>query len=343
MPAVDPGYNRPRKHKPPRSTPHNADTGDTTRSRPAPSQAPQKASQVAPFTRPAVEKPFAQQQTQARQRTQFAQRRTPAPRIAAPPIIHNPTASQVMAAHAQIVASVRRELGNTTGQARQQRTREILDRIHTDPRLAHVRESIQHWQAEQAKLTRPQTAARLTAGPPPHRIGVGVGPLHLATVNTTAVGQAAARLGEKVAPGLHVPDAPGAFVKNAFGDLGTIAKGPFVAGVQLAGIGKDVGTGHPARAASTVGQLGKAVVQGTIHDWSHPGRYLREHPVLFGLDVAGAESVVGRTAGAVARAAKVERASTVRPPLALGEDLAAGDRGAEGFQGSDPPRGSEGR
>jgi hypothetical protein len=70
---------------------------------------------------------------------------------------------------------------------------------------------------------------------------VGVGPLHLATVNTTAVGQAAARLGEKVAPGLHVPDAPGAFVKNAFGDLGTIAKGPFVAGVQLAGIGKDVG------------------------------------------------------------------------------------------------------
>jgi hypothetical protein len=323
VPANDQVIGKPRKrHR--TATPHNADTGDTSRSRPAPSQTPQKASRVAPFTRPAVEKPFQQQQAQARIRTRAARQRLPAPRIAAPPIIQHPTASQVHAAHVQIVASVRRELGNTTGAARQQRTQEILDRIHTDPRLAHVRESLQHWQAEQAKLTRPQTRARLTAGPAPHRVGVGVGPLHLATVNTTAVGQAAARLGANVAPGLQVPDAPGAFVKNAFGDLGTIAKGPFVAGAQLAGIGKDVVTGHPVRAADRAGELGKAIVEGTVHDFSHPGRYLREHPLLFGLDVTGAGAVVGRTAGALGRLGKLERASTVRPPLALGEDLAAG-------------------
>jgi hypothetical protein len=40
--------------------------------------------------------------------------------------------------------------------------------------------------------------------------------------------------------------------------------------------------------------------------------------------VSGAGSVVGRTAGAVGRAAKLERASTIRPPRALTHDLAGG-------------------
>jgi hypothetical protein len=301
----------------PRRRPHARDPaqrrhgrpGTVTASTPAIPDAAQDQPRRAVHPQPASERPFAQQQAQAR--TQDAARAAAPPGTTdrRTPVIHNPSPAQVRAAHAQIVASVRRELGNTTGPARQQRTQEIVDRINTDPKLARVRTSVRHWQVEAARISRPQTTAQLKPGPPPHKVGVGVGGHTFASINTTAVGQAAARLGEKVAPGLHVPDAPGAFVKNAFGDLGTIAKGPFIAGVQLAGIGKDVVTGHPEQAARRAEELGKAVVQGTIQDWSHPGRYLREHPVLFGLDVTGAGAAVGRTAGALGRLGKLERAS----------------------------------
>jgi hypothetical protein len=92
----------------------------------------------------------------------------------------------------------------------------------------------------------------------------------------------------------------------------------------LASLAADVVTGHPGEAAQRSGQYAKAVGQGIVEDATHPAKYFKEHPVLFGLDVAGAASGIGRTAGALARARGIERASTIRSPLALGEDLAAG-------------------
>jgi hypothetical protein len=225
------------------------------------------------------------------------------------------------AARHQIVASVRATVGNARGQERVDRVTQLMDDIATDPRLAATRKAIRYYTALEAQTTRPQPSARAIPGRPDRVVH---GPGGFGAINLTAASQAAAKAGEAVAPGIHSGSAPAQFVRNAFKDVGTIGSAPFVAGVQLAGIGKDIATGHPVKAAEKVGEFGKAIVEGTIHDWSDPAKYLQEHPVLFGLDVTGAGSAVGRTAGAVGRLAKIERASTIRPPLALGEDLAAG-------------------
>jgi hypothetical protein len=336
VPAVDPVNNRnatkkPKRHRAPSQAPHNADTGDTGRSRPAPAPQPAPTAPVAPFTRPAVEKPFSQQQSQAKIRTQYAQARTPRPRIAAPPVIENPTASQVRAAHAQIVASVQRELGNTTGAARQQRTQEILDRIHNDPGMARVRESLQHWQAERDKLTHPQTRAQLKPGPPPHKLGVGVAGHTLATINLTAASQAAARLGAKIAPGLATGDPYTRFAGKVASDVGSIAKAPFIGAYSLnkAAIEDAMAVVHGQSLAHVLthgeyAKLNKGVVQSTVQEAKHPIRAFQQHPLLTVLDAAGVESALGRTAGALARARGLERANVIRPPLALGDDIGAG-------------------
>jgi hypothetical protein len=308
---------RRRKPQPPRAAPRNADTGD-----PARGNTPQR--RPAPvITRPLAQRPFQAQQQQTRQQTRAATRRLPVPVIAAPPVIHNPTPAQVHAAKAQIVASVRRNLGDSRGQERAARTAALYDQLSHDPRLRQARASVVHWQHEDAKLTGPQWRGTVRPGAPHKRVS-GPGPLSFASVDLTALGRSAGRAAGRTAPGLQIPDAPGHFVGNAFKDVGTIATGPFVAGAVLASLGRDVVTGHPDVAAQRAGQYAKAVGQGIVEDATHPVRYFQQHPVLFALDVAGAASGVGRGAGALARARGIERASTIRPPLALGEDLAAG-------------------
>jgi hypothetical protein len=227
------------------------------------------------------------------------------------------------AARAQIVESIRRNVAGSTGAERVQRVQSLMDEIATDPRLAPTRRAIRHYNALEQRASRPQTRDTITAGPAHHVIH-GPGPLSFASTDLTALGRRAGGAIGRAAPGLQIPDAPGHFVGNAFKDVGTIATGPFVGGAVLASLAADVVTGHPGEAAQRVGQYAKAVGEGIVEDATHPAKYFREHPVLFGLDVAGAASGIGRTAGALARARGIERASTIRSPLALGEDLAAG-------------------
>jgi hypothetical protein len=330
------GPRRRRKTPAPVTAP-SADRGDVARTRPVTKAAPPT------ITRPISAAPFTQQRQQATESVRATRRGLPAPPLAAPPIVR--TGSQPSAGHDrpmtraevnafmqsqsrlsqaarhQIVASVRATVGNARGQERVDRVTQLMDDIATDPRLAATRKAIRYYTALEAQTTRPQPSARAIPGRPDRVVH---GPGGFGAINLTAASQAAAKAGEAVAPGIHSGSAPAQFVRNAFKDVGTIGSAPFVAGVQLAGIGKDIATGHPVKAAEKVGEFGKAIVEGTIHDWSDPAKYLQEHPVLFGLDVTGAGSAVGRTAGAVGRLAKIERASTIRPPLALGEDLAAG-------------------
>jgi hypothetical protein len=319
MPPIG-GFGKPtRKRKPTPAPPRNADTGDPTRGN-TPTRRPAPA-----ITRPISAPPFQAQQKQAQAKTRTARQRLPKPVIAAPPIIHNPTPQQTRAAKAQIVASVRRQIGDTHGQERVDRTQQIYDQIRHDPGMARVRRSMEHWQREDQKLTRPDaTYYPARPGAPDRKAHIGVGGRNFATVNVTAAGLLASELARKAAPGLQADTNPVHFVKNTFKDVGTIGTGPFIAGATLAGLGKDVVTGHPGRAGQRALELGEGMVKGTIEDWKHPAKYLTEHPLLFALDVSGAGSVAGRTAGAFGRAAKLERASTIRPPRALTHDLAGG-------------------
>jgi hypothetical protein len=76
---------------------------------------------------------------------------------------------------------------------------------------------------------------------------------------------------------------------------------------------------RPARARARGGHG-----QGDVEDWKHPAKYLTEHPLLFALDVSGAGSAVGRTAGAFGRAAGSSGPARSGPPRALTHDLAGG-------------------
>jgi hypothetical protein len=278
-------------------------------------------------------RPLERQQRQARNQTERAARRTPRPVIAAPPVIANPTPRQTRAAKAQIVASLNRQLGDSRGAERNRQRETILHRIRTDPGMARTRASLEHWsQADQALIT-PYARARLgrdrvKPGPEPKRVGIGP-----ASINLTATGLAIANAAERAAPGLASGSAEARFGANAFKDVGTLATAPFVAGAGIAGIGMDLAKGDVGKAAGKVEQFGRGVVEGTYRDWSHPQTYLREHPLLFGLDVAGATAVAGRAAGAVARGAGSTAASsgvrgalartgsTVRSPLALTDEV----------------------
>lgn len=283
------------------------------------------------------QKPFAGQQQQAATRTRRAAARLPAPTIAAPPVIPNPTRAQTQHAARQISHSITRIVGSKgSAQERIARRDAILDRVVSDPRLAATRASLQHWSTEQAKLNVPgQRVDTVKAGTGPKKVRLGVGPLSLATVNLTAASRGLGSALAAAAPGIHAGSAEAQFARNAFSDVGTLATAPVVGAIGLGGVAKDVVTGHPGRAADKAAAFGKGVVQGTIRDWSHPGQYLREHPLLFALDVAGATAVAGRTAGAIARGvgsqaelggvrgALARGGSTVRPPLALSDDPAA--------------------
>lgn len=280
------------------------------------------------------QRPFAGQQAAAARTTERARERLPRATIAVPPIIANPTVRQIRAAKAQLVRSVRTAVG-TGGTAHDRRARHdaLLHDIATDPRYAAARRSINHWTQAEARLIDPtRRVDTVKAGPAPKRARLGVGPLNLGTVNVTAATEAARHAVESATPGLQVGDGPGQFARNALKDVGTLAEAPFVGAVGIAGLGADVVTGHPERAARKAAAFGKGVVESTVQEVKHPEQAFLEHPLLTTLDFAGLASVGGRVAGAVARGAgsTVEAAgvrgslaragSTVRPPLALTDE-----------------------
>jgi hypothetical protein len=297
-------------------------------SRPAPSPS---------FTRPVGGQPFAPQQRQAATHTRRAVQRLPRPVVAAPPVVRNPTPAQTQAAARQIARSLTRAVGPGSPREKIARRDQIVAQIRTDPSLTRVRRSLEHWQREQAKLIQPGAFRdRVKAGPPDRKIGIGPGPLNLATVNLTALGGALNRGFAAATPGLHAGSAEAQFARNALADIRTLGTAPFVGAYELGSLGVDVVTGHPGRAASKSAKFAKGVAESTVNTITHPGRAFLEHPILTPLTFSGIGSVAGRTAGAIARGAgsTVEAAgvrgalaragSTARSPIALTEDAAGG-------------------
>jgi hypothetical protein len=119
--------------------------------------------------------------------------------------------------------------------------------------------------------------------------------------------------------------------------LGTL---PFLGSYQLGAAAyeaspiRNVFGGRPN--LSRAKKLGAGIVKGYEQEIKHPIRSLQQHPLITALDIAGAESVIGRTAGAGLRAigktaesgglrgAAARAGSTVRSPLALTHDRAGG-------------------
>jgi hypothetical protein len=122
-------------------------------------------------------------------------------------------------------------------------------------------------------------------------------------------------------------------------DLALLGTGPFVGGYQIGAAGVEAAQGRTGRAQ----RLAKGTLTGLRESapgqlvTGHPGRAAKafgEHPLLSLLDFAALESTLGRSAGAVVRAAGkpgpgvrgrlADIGSTARSPLALGHDAAAG-------------------
>jgi hypothetical protein len=140
-------------------------------------------------------------------------------------------------------------------------------------------------------------------------------------------------------------------------DLALLGTGPFVGGYEIGAAGVEAAQGRTARAR----RLARGTVTGLRESapgqlvTGHPGRAAKafgEHPLLSLLDFAAAESVVGRSAGAVVRAAGkpgpgvrgrlADIGSTARSPLALGHDAAAGVVNQRPYSKSLSPQGRAG-
>jgi hypothetical protein len=169
---------------------------------------------------------------------------------------------------------------------------------------------------------------------------------------------AAAKLAGRAIAGATTLDTGDIGPRSAFGkvaaDVKTLGEAPFIGGITLSAAAVEGLRKHPyllaggplfggVTAAGTTkrGQaLAKGVAQQYVQEAQHPLRYAGQHPLLAAVDVAGAGSVLGRTAGALARGAgstaeaggirgALARAgSTVRPPIALTNDPEAAVRGA---------------
>lgn len=147
-----------------------------------------------------------------------------------------------------------------------------------------------------------------------------------------------------IAPGLAGNTPETAFVRNALKDVHDIGELPFV-GTVAAGKAAVAGVQGNFKPA---GELAKGVAEGVAHGaigelaqghFAGAERAIREHPVFSATEVAGLESVAGRTAGSLARGAgstaegsglrgALARAgSVVRPPLALTDEAALARRG----------------
>jgi hypothetical protein len=273
MPAVDsrnviPAKKRVKRHAPAPATP-TPDQADRTRAARQPPQTPRPT----PITAPIAQRPFQAQRQRAQRSVDVSRRRLPQVPVAAPPVIPSPTRAQTQAQREQVVSSVRRATAGLRGAERVEAQARLMREVRTDPRYRRTAGAIRNITAWEQSRARPQTSAELRAGPPHRRAGVG-----FATVDLTVAGQALGSRFAQATPGLHVKDASGRFVSNAFRDVGTLATAPFVGAVGLGRVGVDLATGHPDRAYGRARDFVTGAARGTIEDWSHPGRYLVEHP-----------------------------------------------------------------
>jgi hypothetical protein len=250
------------------------------------------------------------------------------------------TQSRQTAAYSRFAAQTRRDDIAAQRQARQRAER--LQRIpspFTPHPISGMLGAERHAVASLAALHASNPAAydaRVRAAAHP---GGGGGGSLLASIQPGALGAAVAHLGESYLGaikhgdfgGMEVIPAAGRVVKHTAQDLGTLAVGPFVGGYELGDAAVTALRGHPGQAAHKLTGLAKGIVEPFKEQATHPIRYLSEHPLLSVLNVAGAESALGRTEGAVARgvgrkgASGVrgvldEHAHVVRPPVSMTND-----------------------
>lgn len=302
MPAIDTHKGRPaKKRRQPR--PSNATQAQYAphpvprrppRRRPAPRRAKPAAFQ--PITSPKAD-PIARAQHRAARRAHRARARLgDHPAIPSLPVLPHYTHRQRNAVRAAYKTAARkagvRRIGDlyALGSPRQQANMRAVGAgvNRSDPA---VRRSIERRMRDVVRETRP-----------PRRIqaaGINVALPSLRQV--------------LAATSLDTASAENQFARHALSDVGAIATGPFVGGYEVARGAIEAAGGHPDR----LRRLGSGIVQSVRHEVTHPEQAFREHPLLFGLDLAGGVGAVGRVGGALGRAAKLEAASTVRSPLAL--------------------------
>lgn len=352
MPRIDPGQsNRNQVRKPkPRVTAPSADRGDPARGRQVTKAAP------ATITRP-LQAPFTQQRDQAQEQVRSARRALPAPALAEPPVITSPTPSTRAApsgaplsrrevasflqsqheagtaARHQIVSSIQAQLGTSRGQERVNRIGALMDEVATDPRLARTRQAIRHYTALEAQTARPQTPDELKPGPGDTHRHIGVAGLNFASVNTTALSNAGAKLGEKVAPGLRGSSPERQITKNALSDLAHLPLMAPQTAYEIAAAAKEAAGGDPTRAKNLAKGLLDGVYGHLIRgDVNGAAEYFREHPIYAVLEVRGGKAFIGRGLGATMRTGVLgdtakAAASTARRDVSLtGEGAAVADR-----------------
>jgi hypothetical protein len=316
-----------------------ADTIKPTLGPPAPAPKPTGVFKGPP--RPATA-PITAAQKQATRTAARAERALPRAPIAAPPVIRNPTPTQVKAAKHQIVTSIRTAVGTGTAREKQARRDALLHQIQTDPGYKRVRQSFNHWSAEDRKIAGPQTRSVAKPGPAPRKAHLGVGPLS-ATINLTASSQAITAAAERAAPGLRNAGAPGKFGKAALSDIAHLPLMVPQTAYEVSAAALEAAHGDTKRAKKiakgfTEGVYGLAV-QGK---WSELEDYVREHPVNAFLELRGGKGVGGRGAGAVMRSGAVGGAAKRAASTARGHQAQRRGRPRRGPAALQPGRDHEG-
>lgn len=272
----------------------------------------------------------------ARQHVQQAQSRLPQRPLPAVPVINHPSRKQLAAAQSLIA--------NALSQAKGPQARaDLLSETRHDPRLSKFQRAQQHYLNENTRQWLSQNSpgviraamANVAEAKPGHHTRVGIPGLGvLGSIDLTPASIAIAN----ALPGLSGGDlGPRKLVHNALGDVKSLVEGLAIAPIAIG-----------SAAASAVGgntKPGSALVSGAVKSLTHssPAALLTghpalavkrfgEHPVIEGLNFAGAAGVAGRGVGAAARTlgsttrdtgvrgALARAGSTVRPPLALTGD-----------------------
>lgn len=270
--------------------------------------------------------PLARAKTQARKNVERAQTRLPERPVPAVPVLRKYTPAQKRTSAALVKRSRVQQAG---GRSRSAAKLNALDReLLQDPRS---RQKLQGARLA-AALTPHQRAViyaqarRDTVKPGPqhkHKLGVGFASI---TVNPHAALQGVLDFQHirSALPTLGATArAVGTLGKPLISDAKTLAEAPFIGGYELGAGAVQALTGH---GTGRLERLGSGVVKGITESapaalvTGHPGLAAKRfgaHPLIEALNFAGAESVLGRGAGAALRGTGRKAGSTVRPSLAL--------------------------
>lgn len=301
--------------------------------------------------------PLTTAQHQAHQRAKRARAQLPSLPLPHVPVIRNPTPAQTRAAH-QIITSSRNALVGRGGSAAERAARraEVDQAFLEDPRMARAIRHYGRVAERQAALglakaygvegSRQQRIAagrgllasrrvrdRVKPGKAHTRFGVGPASIDVTSLGRSIIGQTSFRYGA------NSPEQK--FTANALGDVKSLAESPFIAGYEGGAGAWEAAHGDTSR----LERLAKGTWEGIKHSvpgelvQGHPeaaAESFREHPLFAALDIGGATSILGHTAGALTRAvgsraveggvrgSLARTGSTVRPPIALTDDAAGG-------------------